>query len=119
MKLRSAIAVFALATGVAGCAVAPTSTSTSTTTSQETKVDAMVKVIQNKYPAASRVKAIDLAEKACTAIDQSGSIADTIALIVSDDSIDVDMAGDMSWIIGVSVPVLCPEYLPELNRITG
>ena len=110
---------------------APTTTTTSkapvTTTTedifktapQSLKVDALVEVFQDKFPGTSRGSAIDIANTACDAVRAQGSIVDAVAAIVADPDVDYDTAGDMSFIIGVSVPVFCPEFLAELNAITG
>jgi Protein of unknown function (DUF732) len=89
---------------------------TSTTYSQSDKVDALVKVLQARLGAGSRDKIIDIAKQACVVIDEAGSVIAAIRGIASDPEIDYETASDMAYIIGVSVPVYCPEYLDQVQR---
>jgi hypothetical protein len=119
-------AALALTVGLVGCA-SRTSTTTSATTStapkattttmptysQSEKEDALVKVVQARLGGGSRSQALDLAKQACTVIDTAGSVEAAIRGIVLNPSIDSETGGDMAYIMGVSIPVFCPEYLAE------
>lgn len=131
MKLRIITLAAALGIAAAACSSTPVSSNSpsapaptaSPTTipkiiTQQDKVDALVEVMQDKYPGASRKQVLETAQMACDAVDESGSIAATFVGIMEDNSIDAELAGDMSYAIGVAVPVLCPEYLAELERLT-
>ena len=127
MRLRTIALTAALGLAVTGCATAPAasdqrsatpSTTTTKTATQQDKVDALVRVMQSKYPGSSRSQILDVAQTACDTLDEYGSVSSTFINIIADDSIDADMAGDMSYAIGVAVPVLCPEYQAELERLT-
>jgi ABC-type glycerol-3-phosphate transport system substrate-binding protein len=87
--------------------------------SQSELIDALVEVYQEEFPGTSRSTVIDVAKTACEAIEAQGSIVDAMAAIAVDPDIDATMAGDMAFVMGVSVPVYCPQFLPELNRLTN
>lgn len=98
---------------------APKATTTipKTTTTSAPLIDAYVEVMRDYFPGASRSELIDLGKTACEVIDESGSITSALISIATDPSWAgmEEMAG---YTIGVSVPVFCPRYMPELNRIT-
>lgn len=128
-------AALVLTVGLAACG-SRTETSTPSTTStkapatttttedvlktapQSLKIDALVDVYQEEFPGTSRSTAIDVAKTACEAIEAQGSIVDAMAAIAVDPEISATMAGDMAFVMGISVPVFCPKFLPELNRLT-
>jgi len=89
------------------------------TAPQSLKVEALVEVMQERLPGTSRADAIDNAQSACGAIEASGSILGAMEQIAIDPDIDTKTAGDMAYIMGISIPVYCPEYLAEMNKITG
>lgn len=125
-------AAILITAGLAGCAsrtvtstpqtttttryVAPTTTMK--TYSQTDKVDGLVATLQKKFPGTSRAQVIDLAHQGCAVVEESGSVAAAVRGIVLDDEIDAETAGDMSYVIGVAIPVYCPKYLPELLEFT-
>jgi len=125
MNLRTIALSATLALAVSGCAAAPvakTAGSTSTTSaasSRDLQIDALVLTIQRRVPGTTRASAIDLAQTACNAIDEAGSITEFITQVATDPKIDLKMSGDMAYIVGVAVPTYCPEYAAEMDRIAG
>lgn len=118
MHLRTIIATAAIGLAVTGCSAAEsTATSATTGLKQSDKVDALVVTMQRKYPGASRAQILDVANKACEAVDEAGSIVALIADTAADPTVDTETAGDMAYAVGVAVPVLCPKYLPELEAL--
>lgn len=109
---------------------APTTTTTkapaTTTTTQDAlktapqslKIEAYVEVYQEEFPGTSRSTAISTGESACELIEAEGSIADAMIAIALNPDIGTTMAGDMAFVMGISVPVFCPRFMPELNAIT-
>jgi hypothetical protein len=89
------------------------------TASQSDLIDALVAVYQDEFPGASRSGAISTAKTACELIESEGSIVDAMAAIALDPEVGASMAGDMAFVMGISVPVYCPQFLPELNRLTN
>jgi hypothetical protein len=122
MKLRTIALSATLALAVSGCATAPVTSSASTTSaasSRDLQIDALVLTIQRRVPGTTRASAIDLAKTACNAIDEAGSITEFIAQVATDPEIDLKMSGDMAYVVGVAVPIYCPEYRAEMDRIAG
>lgn len=116
MRIRTAIAIAAIgaSTLATGCAPAATSSSTTSTTDA---TDAFVSTMRKRFPDITRAKAVDLGQTACQAITDAGSILDLITAAAMDDSVSVEMAGDMAYTVGASVPVFCPRYLPQLRAL--
>jgi hypothetical protein len=83
------------------------------------KIEAYVEVYQEEFPGTSRSTAISTGETACELIQSEGSIADAMIAIALDPDVGTTMAGDMAFVMGISVPVFCPEFMSELNTITG
>lgn len=125
MKLRTIALSATLALAVIGCATAPVTSSASTTSttsaasSRDLQIDALVLTIQRRVPGTTRASAIDLAKTACNAIDEAGSITEFIAQVATDSEIDSKTSGDMAYVVGVAVPIYCPEYRAEMDWIAG
>jgi hypothetical protein len=120
MKTRNIIiATTIVASALLGACGSPSTSETKQPVSQDSKVNALVSVLGAKYPGASKSKLIDIAQQACTVIDQAGGVAAAVATVVADDSIDSATGSDIAYIMGVAVPVYCPQYKPELDRITA
>jgi hypothetical protein len=124
MKIRLAVGAIAITAALVGCGTKPADTTTSapTTTrapSQEAKENALVGVLQARLGGGSRSEVIDIAKQACYVVETSGSVAGAMASIIADDSIDMETGSDMAYVMGVAIPVYCPEYKAEMDRITG
>jgi hypothetical protein len=127
MKTRTAAAaLIAVATlTLIGCGTSRSTPEASTpttaykqTTTTASKYGPFLSAAQDKYPAASDSELIDLGITTCETIETFGSVLDTMLAIAEDPDWSVEEAGDAAFMIGLSVPTFCPEYLPELNRIT-
>ena len=89
---------------------------TSTTISKTIMEDAFVEATRDLYPGLSRAKAIELGKTTCDTIDQFGSVEQTVTAIIASGDF-VGMESDVGYMMGVSIPVFCPEYLAEAERL--
>lgn len=132
MKKRTALAALTLTATFAlvGCGAAeetkPSPESTTTTTYRSTtttsKYDGQMsdylRSMRSRFPGNSDIKLIEIGEQSCTVIEASGSVIDAMLMIAEDPTWTREMAGDAGFTFGTAIPVFCPEYLPELLRIT-
>ena len=130
MKIKVIILSTVLAIGVvSGCAseesktpatttIATTTTTIPRTTTTVSKVDVFVSAVKTRLPGASRDEIIELGQQACTTIEAYGSVELAIYGIASDPSWSMEMAKMASFIMGAGIPVFCPEYTAELQRLT-
>lgn len=122
MRRTATVALLLTLTGCAATTTSTTSTTTApmrttTTVSQTTNVDALVTLLRSRYPGASRAQIISAAQTACDTLREIGSVRDTIAAMAVDPEVDADEAGDMAYLIGVSIPVYCPEFANEVSGL--
>lgn len=94
-------------------------TTTTVKPSKSVMTDALVDVLQDEFPGASRSQVIEVAEQACVVVRLSGSVEEALLMIASDPNTDSTMAGDMAYVMGVSIPVFCPEYMDELESLSS
>ena len=126
-KVIGTICAVALMAGLAiGCESSESTTSTAdtvkattTTVAKASPTDAFVNAMKVKYPNSSRTQLIDLGETSCEVIDAFGSVEEAIFAIAEDPTWDREMANNAGYTFGAAIPVFCPEYLAELNAITG
>lgn len=128
MNKRTAVAaLIAVATlTLIGCGTSQSTPETSTpttaykrtTTTTASEYGAFLSAAQDKYPAASDSKLIDLGITTCETIETFGSVLDMMVMISEDPDWSLEEAEDAAFMVGLSVPTFCPEYLPELNRLT-
>jgi hypothetical protein len=110
-----------------GCGAATESSSTTTTTIQKNttttqskydrQLSAYLDEMSDRFPYSSEAELVSLGENACNVVDAFGSVASAFVAIAEDPDWTVEMAGDAGYTFGVAIPVFCPEYLSELNRI--
>jgi hypothetical protein len=123
-KLLVALTLVLAAAALSACSSESTSSSppssayrpTTTTISKASLVDAYVDAMRDYFPRASRSELIDLGQTACDTIDEAGSLAGAVVDILSDPSW-AGMEEAAGYTFGVSIPVFCPEYTAELNRL--
>ena len=96
---------------------APTTAYKRTTTTTASEYGAFLSAAQDKYPSASDSELIDLGITTCETIEAVGSVLDMMLMIAEDPDWSLEEAEDAAFMMGLSVPTFCPEYLPELNRI--
>lgn len=131
IKNKISIALIGLLSVVAiGCSSGKTSAPVETTTTttakvvtpttlkQSTLIDIYVDTMQERYPAASRTKLIELGQSACDVINIYGSVSAAI-VGMSQDPEFAEMASDIGYTFGVAVPVFCPQYEAEIRRIAN
>lgn len=95
----------------------PTTAYKRTTTTTASQYGAFLSAAQDRYPAASDSKLIDLGITTCETIETFGSVLDMMLMIAEDPDWSLEEAEDAAFMIRLSVPAFCPEYLSELNRI--
>lgn len=121
MKVKYAVMALVLTSALLASCSSKTSTPVSsvstTTTAKSTMMDTYLKGMSSKFPNASASTLIQLGEMACDVIDASGSISRAIVNIASDPSWTSEMARSAGYTFGTAIPVFCPEYVPELNRL--
>lgn len=127
-KTIAALSISAVAFLGAGCEVATndsnTNTDTPTTTqapssspSKNSNVSAYVKAAREVFPSASEADLIEVGQLACDTIDDNGSITGALIAII-DDPAFYGLEYEAGYIMGAAIPVFCPEYKAELNRLT-
>lgn len=89
----------------------------STTTTSYSLYDAYIKTLRTRFPNSSDSALISLGETACATIDAYGSVSRAMVAIASDPRWSASEANNAGYVFGVAIPVFCPRYLPELNRI--
>ena len=136
-KLKAVLAGTAItAVALAGCGAAETKSSTvatseattsttaarkqttTTLTPQSVLIEAYVMTMQDYFPGASRASLIDLGQTTCEVIETQGSVTAAMRAIANDPSFR-GMDEMVGYAIGASVPVFCPEYQAEVNRLVG
>jgi len=131
IKNKISIALIGLLSVVAiGCSSGETSTPvevtttttakvvTPTTLKQSTLTDIYVDIMQERYPSASRTTLIELGQSACDVIEMYGSVSAAIVGMAQDPEF-AEMATDIGYTFGVAVPVFCPKYKAEIDRIAN
>lgn len=88
-----------------------------TTTTTYSLVDKFVSTVKTRLPNSTRSEIVDLGQQACVTIRAYGSIELAIYGIASDPSWTTDMAKIAAFVMGAAIPVFCPEYTAELQRI--
>ena len=124
-KRTAAAALIAVATlTLIGCGTSRSTQEVSTpttaykqTTTTASEYGAFLSAAQDKYPAASDTKLIDLGITTCETIETFGSVLDMMVMISEDPDWSLEEAEDAAFMIGLSVPTFCPKYQPELNRL--
>ena len=133
MKKTLIAIVFSGAVVIAGCgsqtesktqttmksseAPARPSATTSTTISQDIMIEAYVAAMRDWFGAVlTRSEAITLGKTMCDTIDDYGNVSVTVDGIIASGRF-VGMEGDVGYVMGVSIPVFCPEYEAEAKRL--
>lgn len=91
-------------------------TTTTTVPSQSVMIEAYVLAMNDYFPTMSRSDAITLGKTMCDTIDVYGNVADTVTGIIESGRFR-GMEGDVGYLMGVSIPVFCPEYEAEARRL--
>lgn len=115
------VACFALLAAACGSSsskesVSTTTTTYKTTTTSKNMTDAYIDAMRDYFPGASRSELIDLGKTACDVIDEAGSVTSALIDIATDPSW-IGMEESAAYTIGASIPVFCPRYTAELNRL--
>jgi len=91
-------------------------TTTTTAPKQDILVEAFVLAMKDWFPNMTRSDAIELGVTMCDTIDIYGNVSDTVDAIIASGRFR-GMEGDIGYVMGVSIPVYCPQYEAEAQRL--
>lgn len=90
-----------------------------TTTTVYSALDSYVSSAKTRLPGATRAELIEIGQQTCTVIRAYGSVELAVIGIASDPTWTTEMAKTAGYIMGLAIPLFCPEYTAEAQRISA
>jgi ABC-type glycerol-3-phosphate transport system substrate-binding protein len=90
-----------------------------TTTTVYSALDSYVSSAKTRLPGATRAELIEIGQQSCTVIRAFGSVELAIIGIASDPTWTTEAAKTAGYIMGLAIPLFCPEYTAEAQRISA
>ena len=96
-----------------------TTSAPATTTTVYSALDSYVSSAKTRLPGATRTELIEVGQQSCTVIRAYGSVELAIIGIASDPTWTTEAARTAGYIMGLAIPLFCPEYTAEAQRISA
>ncbi len=96
-----------------------TTSAPTTTTTVYSALDSYVSSAKTSLPNATRAELIKIGQQSCTVIRAYGSVELAIIGIASDPTWTTEAARTAGYIMGLAIPLFCPEYTAEAQRISA
>lgn len=90
---------------------------TTTTSAYSLSVQGFLISARNRFPYETDDKLIWLGQQSCATIIAYGSLTKTMIAIAENPAWTREMARDAGYLFGISIPVFCPQFKAEAQRL--